>query len=140
MAKSDIRTCPACGGDMARDVRADTISYKGLTADVQQPGWYCRSCDEVLLEPADMQATDMAFLDLKAEADHLLSADEVRRVRRKLNLSQRAASDILGGGPRAFQKYESRTTMVSRPMSNLLRVLDRHPEALDDLRDRRKGP
>lgn len=40
----------------------------------------------------------------------------------------------LGGGPRAFQKYETRAVAVSRPMSNLLRLLERHPEALNDLK------
>ena len=40
---------------------------------------------------------------------------------------------ILGGGPRAFQKYESRKATVSKPMSNLLRLLSKHPEHLKDL-------
>ncbi len=33
------------------------------------------------------------------------------------------------GNPNAFQKYELATVTVSKPMSNLLRVLERHPQA-----------
>jgi HTH-type transcriptional regulator/antitoxin MqsA len=128
-----VRPCPTCGGDMRRAQRADTIEYKGLSRKVTQPGWYCGSCGEAVLEPADIKATEAAFFDLKAEADGLVTAEEVKRIRRGLGLSQREAGEVLGGGPRAFQKYESRTVMVSKPMSNLLRLLERHPKALKEL-------
>lgn len=118
---------------MARNTQKDLITYKELTKEVEQPGWYCVSCEEVLLDEADVLVTEAAFFDLKAEAEGLLPADEILRIRRRLKLSQRKAGELLGGGPRAFQKYEKRLVMVSKPMSNLLRVLDRHPEVLDDL-------
>lgn len=133
VAKSRDRTCPACGGTMRRARRADTIEYKGLSRKVTQPGWYCDNCGEAVLEPADVKATEAAFFDLKSEADGLVTAEDVKRIRRSLGLSQREAGEVLGGGPRAFQKYESRAVMVSKPMSNLLRLLERHPKALREL-------
>jgi HTH-type transcriptional regulator/antitoxin MqsA len=48
-------------------------------------------------------------------------------------LSQRRAGEILGGGPRVFQKYESGEQQVSAPMANLLRLLARDPHRLDEL-------
>ena len=131
---AEKRPCPACGGTMVRDSRPDTVSYKHLTAKVTQPGWYCDSCDEALLEAAYARATEPVFMDLKARADGVLTAREVTRIRKRLGLSQRAAGEILGGGPRAFQKYEARGVVVSKPMSNLLRLLDHHPEALKQLK------
>ncbi len=139
MTDSRTATCPVCGGRMMRDERPDRITYKDRTAEVLQPGWYCTACDEALLDPADIAATEAAFIDLKARAEGLVTAPEIRRIRKSLKLTQRAAGEILGGGPRAFQKYEARTVMISRSMSNLLRLLDRHPEALDELRGR-DGP
>lgn len=138
-----VRPCPICGGDLRRARRADRIEYKGLSRQVTQSGWYCGKCGEAVLEAADVKATEAAFVDLKAEADGLMTAEEVRRVRRALGLSQREAGEVLGGGPRAFQKYESRTVTVSKPMSNLLRLLQRHPKALKELTARestQKGP
>jgi len=126
------RPCPECGGSMRRDTRPQRIEYKGLSVEVQQPGWYC-GCGEVLLSEADVAATDGAYLDLRAIAEGLLTAGDVARIRRKLKLSQRRAGELLGGGPRAFQKYEARAVAVSKPMSNLLRVLERHPEMLEEL-------
>jgi HTH-type transcriptional regulator/antitoxin MqsA len=52
-----------------------------------------------------------------------MSPSEVALVRERLGLSQRKAGELLGGGPRAFQKYEAGTQAVSAPMSNLLRVV-----------------
>jgi HTH-type transcriptional regulator/antitoxin MqsA len=36
----------------------------------------------------------------------------------------------LGGGPRAFQKYESGADWVTKAMANLLRLLDRDPSGI----------
>jgi len=38
-----------------------------------------------------------------------LSPDDIRRIRESLGLSQAEAGEVLGGGPRAFTKYESGT-------------------------------
>ena len=54
-------------------------------------------------------------------------------MREALGLSQRKAGEILGGGPRAFQKYESGKQAVSVPMSHLLRLLARDPSRLKEL-------
>jgi len=61
--------------------------------------------------------------------------DERRGARqsRESHLSQRRAGEVLGGGPRAFQKYESGKQAVSVPMSNLLRLLARDPSRLREI-------
>lgn len=62
----DRRPSPACDGTMVQDWRPDTVAYKHLKAKVTQPGWYCETCDEALLDAADVRATEAAFMDLKA--------------------------------------------------------------------------
>lgn len=125
--------CPACGAEMARDTRPDTITYKDRSVSVDQPGWYCTNCDEAVLTEADVATTEAAYFDLRAQAEGLLTAPEITRIRKRLNLSQRKAGQILGGGARAFQKYEGRKVAVSKAMSNLLTILDRHPEILMEI-------
>ena len=124
------RRCPACGGAMVHESQPDTIAYKGESVEVSQPGWWCQECEEAVLEPADQEATERAFLELRARVDGILLPEEVTDIRERLGLSQRRAGELLGGGPRAFQKYEQGVVTVSRPMSNLLRVLAARPEAL----------
>jgi len=80
-----------------------------------------------------MDVVDRTLVELKAEVQGVLKPDEVRAIRLRLKLSQRKAGEILGGGPRAFQKYESGEVLVSRPMTQLLRLLSRDPKRLQEL-------
>ena len=133
MAKTKTIKCHACGGKMSRDVRPDTVKYKDSQVTVEQPGWYCSGCDEVVFTGEDAAVTEAVFVRLKADVDRILTPGEVRRIRERLGLSQRAAGRLLGGGPRSFQKYESGTGWVTRSMTNLLRLLDNEPGRLREL-------
>lgn len=124
----DKQFCPNDGQEMVRDVRPMTIAYKGCEATFDMPGWYCAKCGEGIHSGADMKASDRELNKLKAEIEGVLAPSEVRRIRKKLGLSQAAAGQIIGGGPRAFQKYESADIVASRAVSTALRLLDRHPE------------
>ena len=125
--------CHACGSEMVRDVRPDEVQYKERAVQYDQPGWYCQGCDEVVLDGPDAAVANDAFIRLRAEVDGLLVPQEVARIRRKLGLSQRKAGALLGGGPRAFQKYESGADWVTKAMANLLRLLDRDPSGVEAL-------
>jgi HTH-type transcriptional regulator/antitoxin MqsA len=125
--------CHECGSDMVRDTRPHDVNYKDRSVTVDQSGWYCTGCSEVVIDGADMAVLEDAFVRLKAEVDDILTPTEVARIRKRLGLSQRRAGAILGGGPRSFQKYESGTDWVTRAMANLLRLLDRDPGRLTEL-------
>lgn len=135
---SETIRCHACGAEMLRDVRSDEVEYKGRTAACEQPGWYCTGCDEVVLEGPDALVADEAFVRLRADVDGLLTPREIARIRLRLGMSQRRAGEVLGGGPRSFQKYESGKGWVSKPMANLLRLLDGHPALAKELGPKRK--
>jgi HTH-type transcriptional regulator/antitoxin MqsA len=90
---------------------------------------------ESLHSGIDMRASDAALARLKAEAGETLHPEQIRSIRRKLNLSQRKAGEVLGGGPRAFQKYESGEVSASMPMTKLLRLLAKDPKRLKELQD-----
>jgi HTH-type transcriptional regulator / antitoxin MqsA len=125
--------CPETGRPMVRDTRPMTINYKGQSATIQMPGWYCDESGESIHTGEDMKVSDAALKELKNKID-LLNAQEVKRIRTKIGLTQREAGAIFGGGPNAFQKYEQGTVTVSKPMSNLLRLLEKHPEEVEELR------
>ncbi|WP_417769333.1 type II toxin-antitoxin system MqsA family antitoxin [Stappia sp.] len=127
-------TCPETGKPMVRGLRPVTLSYKGRSRTFEMPGWYADGVEEGIHSGEDMKVSDRELNRLKAEADKLLTPDQVRAIRRKLRLSQRDAGLVIGGGPRAFQKYESGEVLVSRGIASALRLLDRHPEDVDALR------
>lgn len=81
-----------------------------------------------------MEASDAALRALKEEVEGIPSPATIRRVRKKLKLSQREAGGILKVGESAFDKYERGLVEPSGPTSQLLRLLDRHPELIEELR------
>lgn len=125
--------CPETGKPMVRDVRPMTITYKGQSVTIDMPGWYCDESGESIHTGEDMKVSDAALKALRNQVD-LLKPQEVKRIRTKIGLTQREAGSIFGGGPNAFQKYEQGTVTVSKPMSNLLRVLEKHPEEIEELK------
>jgi HTH-type transcriptional regulator/antitoxin MqsA len=127
------RVHPETGAVLKRSIRRRKLEYKGVERAFDLPGWWPADDGDGILEPGDLKIVDEAFSELRAEAAERLKADEVRRIRTRLKLSQRRAGEILGGGPRAFQKYESGEVVVSRPMANLLLLLDRDPSRLKEL-------
>jgi HTH-type transcriptional regulator / antitoxin MqsA len=132
MTKAPV--CPETGKPMVRDTRPMEISYKGQSTTIDMPGWYCHESGESIHTAEDMKVSDAALKELRLQVENLLKPQEVKRIRTKIGLTQREAGTILGGGPNAFQKYEQDTVTVSKPMSNLLRVLERHPEEVEELR------
>jgi HTH-type transcriptional regulator/antitoxin MqsA len=73
---------------------------------------------------------------LKARTEGLLQPEEIKRIRKKLGLTQEAAGELIGGGPRAFQKYETGDLMPSRAVSSALVLLDHDPKSLTVLKAR----
>jgi putative zinc finger/helix-turn-helix YgiT family protein len=69
-----------------------------------------------------------------------LSPDDIRRIREKLGISQVEAGEVLGGGPRAFTKYEGGSIKPAASTANLLRMLDAHPAALATLTGKKLPP
>lgn len=128
------KTCPECGGKMRWETRDDSVEYKGHRKAFSTTAWWCESCDEAIIDGPALQIAERAFVELRAEVDQILLPEEVSEVRKKLNISQREAGRILGGGPRAFQKYESGQVPVSEPMKNLLVLLRNDPRRLKELR------
>jgi HTH-type transcriptional regulator / antitoxin MqsA len=126
--------CPETGKAMVRDTRPMEIAYKGQSVTIDMPGWYCDESGESIHTDEDMKVSDAALKDLRKEVEHLLKPQEIKRIRTAIGLTQREAGALLGGGPNAFQKYEQDTVTVSKPMSNLLRLLDKHPEDVEELR------
>lgn len=131
-------TCPETGKPMVRGVKPMTLTYKGQSITFDMPGWYCEDSDESIHTAEDQKVSDSNLKKLKMQVENLLKPEDVRRIRKGLNLTQREASAIIGGGTNAFQKYEAGDHLLSHAMSNLLRVLERHPEEVDFLKEENK--
>src|SRR5271165_7618467 len=128
---------PETGAPLRRDVRPLTLTYKGESITFDMPGWYGDRPDDGVFDPADMKVSDRALNRLKSRTEGLLEPEEIRRIRKKLGLTQETAGELIGGGPRAFQKYETGDALPSRAISSALALLDHDPTALNVLKARR---
>jgi len=129
--------CPNDGTPMRRDLRPVTLTYKGENLTFDLAGWYCDKCGESVHVERDLKDSDRMLNRLKARTDGLLSPEEIRRIRRRLGLSQAEAGELVGGGPRAFQKYEAGDLLPSRAISSALTLLNRDPGGLEILKTTR---
>jgi len=122
--------CPATGAPMHRGVKPMTLAYKGQSITIDMPGWYCDQSDESIHTGDDMKISDRGLNRLKARVEGLLEPEAIRRIRKKLGLTQALAGELIGGGPRAFQKYETGELLPSRAISSAMVLLDHAPENL----------
>ena len=77
-------------------------------------------------------------MDLKITNE--LTPQDIRRIREKVGLSQAEAGELLGGGPRAFTKYESGTIKPTTATANILRMLDAKPSSIITLSGGKVAP
>jgi HTH-type transcriptional regulator/antitoxin MqsA len=121
---------------MQRGVRPLTLEYKGERMTFDMPGWYCDASEESIHTGEDMKVSDRALNRLKAATEGLPLPEEIKRIRTKLGLTQEAAGELIGGGPRAFQKYEAGDLLPSRSIGSALALLDHDPTGLSVLHAR----
>lgn len=126
---TESRIHPETGKRLTRSVREQAVAFGSLIETVQVPGWYPDDDSDSIHSGADLKALDAAYAELRAAY-----AARVKSVRKKLRLTQEEAGRIIGGGRRAFQKYESGTTPPSEAAVGLIELLDRHPEEIEMLR------
>ena len=62
-----------------------------------------------------------------------ITPDEIRAIRKNLGLSQVEAGELIGGGPRAFTKYEAGTVTPVASTVKLLRILETNPNIINEL-------
>jgi HTH-type transcriptional regulator/antitoxin MqsA len=119
--------------DMVRRKKDAVIEYRGHRSIVRAlDGWHCPACGEIEFagKEGERYAHALEKLRLKVDAEE---AAELARIRKKLGLSQRRAAEIAGGGVNAFSRYENGKARPVAAVVNLFRLLDKHPELMDEI-------
>jgi HTH-type transcriptional regulator/antitoxin MqsA len=130
------RNCPNCeaAGSMKRvDRETFTVKHGRMSATVEGlSGWRCEACDDIIFEAESARRYAAAGDELVLH-ERERQSKEIRRIRRKLGLSQVDAARLTGGGHNAFSRYERGEAAPLPAVINLLRLLDKHPELLKEL-------
>jgi HTH-type transcriptional regulator / antitoxin MqsA len=128
--------CPMCGAaEMVHDTRDIPYTYKGETAILKTTGDFCPACGESIHDAEDSERvmSEMRAFSRQVNAT-IVDPEFIVKVRKKLALDQREAAEIFGGGVNAFSRYETGKTKPPLALVKLLKVLDRHPELLDEIK------
>ena len=131
----DGRSCANCG--TADPIRFDnetfSVNHAGFTTEIKDlSGWRCGACSEVEFDTDSAQRYAAAGDELVLRAREIERA-EIRRIRRKLGLSQTTAARLTGGGHNAFSRYERGEAVPLPAVVNLFKLLDKHLELLKEL-------
>ncbi len=129
--------CPCCGAaELMHDTRDVPYTYKGETTLIPEvTGDFCPACGEVVLsrEQGDRYSEWMGLFQRQVNAAYV-DPQYIAQVRRKLELDQRQAAELFGGGVNAFSRYENGKTKPPLALVKLLKLLDRHPDLLDEIK------
>lgn len=129
--------CPICGGaELVHDTRDVPYTYKGestvipsVTAD------FCPACAEVIMDMHESGSYGKFVSEFNKQVNAaIVDPAFIASVRKKLNLDQRQAAQIFGGGVNAFSRYETGKTRPPLALVQLLRVLDHHPDLLKEIK------
>lgn len=129
------RNCGSCGAPHRKQFKNETFSiqHEGLSETIKGlNGWRCGGCDEVEFDAASARKYASAGDRLVLRAREM-ERSEIRRIRRKLGLTQATAARLTGGGHNAFSRYERGEAVPLPAVVNLFKLLDKHPHLLKDL-------
>jgi HTH-type transcriptional regulator/antitoxin MqsA len=123
-------------------VRDYKHTYKGrvnVIKDVHAD--WCGDCGEAELDASDGpegkeadRVSDEIGAFMKKVNAELTDREFIAHVREKLGLKQREANRLFGLGPNAFSRYETGRSVPHLSLIQLFRVLDNHPELMEEIR------
>lgn len=128
--------CHSCGkADYKFEIRDESYTYRGQTFTFKQEAEYCPACGEALMNDEQANVMSQQIAAFRAEVDKaFLPSDEIKRIRKKLRITQQEAGSLFGGGVNAFSMFERGQARQHRSTDLLLRMLDRHPELLPEVK------
>jgi len=127
--------CPACGHpEMVAKTQDETLSYGGQSLTLHaMHGEFCPSCGEGVWDAESYRRYTEAQAALLRAVKGDVSAD-IRRIRKNLKLTQTELAEAFGVGKVAFSRYERGQTRPPAPVVKLLKLIERHPELLAEIR------
>jgi HTH-type transcriptional regulator/antitoxin MqsA len=128
--------CPVCANEAVQETRDLPYVYKGESTVIPNvTGMFCGTCGEATFDATEATRVSGLMLEFNKQVNaSAVDPEFIVSVRKKLALDQREAGEIFGGGVNAFSRYENGKTRPPLALVKLLRVLDRHPDLLAEVR------
>jgi HTH-type transcriptional regulator/antitoxin MqsA len=137
MAARKPKYCLQCddGTEFELKIKDVTVQANDVTRVVPEvAGWHCPKCGEIEFVDQDSSQRHMEALNAAWVEARATESLPLRAIRKKLGLRQADAGRLFGGGVSAFSDYERGKTQPHKSTVLLLKLLDKHPELLAEIR------
>jgi len=132
---SSIKTMvhPETGATLRRSRSIETVTYMGISKQVEIEGWFPDDGGDGVLIGEDSAPLDAVLAEMKLEYLQRTQA-LAKSIRASTGLTQRDASLLLTGSPNSFSKYERGVAQPSWPTYLLMKLIDRDPALINTIR------
>lgn len=121
--------CPICGkGKLVQQEGRQQFHYKGKTKTVSNFVFLtCTKCKEGVENQDNVKKFGRILREWHRSVDNFLSGEEIKSIRKSIGCTQRVVGLVIGTGEKSFARYENSTLTQSRPVDQLLRILQSNP-------------
>ena len=131
-----IDKCSKCGSTLVKQSRKEEITHKGKKHYIDVAVLRCPKCKREIDFSDEERKKEK--IRLQRLADGFLTDEDIKRIRKKLGLTQKQIAEKLGVGEKNFARYENLSVRQIKAMDNLLRILDAYPEAIEVLKEKKR--
>ena len=128
--------CPSCGTALV--VKRGTLRLPVNGEEIAVPSaahLRCPECGEIVLRYGDARRLGEDAVAVYRKKHGLLSADEIRALRERLDLTQADLAHLLRLGANTVSRWESGRNAQTAAMDILLRLIRDLPGSVDYLRE-----
>lgn len=128
-----MKKCPECNHELKR-IENGTLQTKHKTSNgckdilVENLSYSkCDYCNEIFYNPDDLDNYEIQFekaLEKERKNENLLTAKEIKAIRKKYNLTQLQLELLLKIGPKNVAKWETYKSNQSKTIDKLLRNMN----------------
>lgn len=120
--------CPVDDGLMREVATTQEDEYRGVPLRFSAPGMRCDSCSYETVTVAQAAEYNRAMVDAYRSHEGLLTSDDIRAARQRLDMSQQDFADYLGVGIASVKRWEW-GQVQEKSLDKLIRVLTDPAEA-----------
>jgi HTH-type transcriptional regulator / antitoxin MqsA len=130
--------CVVCGGTASNVFEATEGRYRDEVVAVEGEFFRCSNCEEEFFTPEQAKAHTRAVKNEIRKKYGLLPPEKIVDIRKQLRLTQEQLEELLGVGSKTVVRWESGKVIHTTGHDNMLRLLERDPGLMEDLRQIQK--
>lgn len=124
--------CVVCGSSEASERIAErTVMANGSWITIPDDRFmHCTQCGEDYYTGEQSRESMRKVVSARRQYENLLSSEEIRKIRQSLQLTQRELENVLGVGEKTVARWENGTSVQSKALDDVLRLIRLDPDNL----------